>query len=116
MTDQSFQEERTNLSIWLVAKPKDISIDELSTIKFPRKPKSTTIIKDLHINNNNNEINKIECKFNKPSSKTFLVELKSNFQKNKMENLKPSAELRGVVWVNKHLPIDDLQFDSLQNE
>lgn len=103
MTDQSFQEDKTNLSVWLVAKPKDILIDELSTIKFPRKPKSTTIIKELE----NENKNKIECKFNEPFSKMFFVELKKNFQNNKMDNLRPSAQVRGVAWISKHLEFDN---------
>lgn len=107
MVHQFGDEESTKYSVWLVAKPKDVSTDELSSIKFPHKPKSSTKIESLQNGESTNNQKQVECKFNKPKSKTFYVEVQNIFQADKMNDLRPSAEIRGVAWINKHIPLDD---------
>ncbi|CAD5206072.1 unnamed protein product [Bursaphelenchus okinawaensis] len=89
------------IDVWLVRKPKSLSIDELKDISLPKKIKPTNCDKQV-----DTSLGLLDCELEKPSKSMFYFETpKERGDKNPKVPLQ--KKIKGIAWVKMPVEVED---------
>uniref|UniRef100_A0A915DS57 Uncharacterized protein n=1 Tax=Ditylenchus dipsaci TaxID=166011 RepID=A0A915DS57_9BILA len=96
------EEQDDDYDVWLVRKPTEVPLEQITHIKFPKKARSSSKLIEISDCQENSlgATYQLECRFERPRSQMFHIHTRMANNAKHLRNLKPCAKIKGVMWIN----------------